>query len=212
MHIPELSESAKHDDGFTRGEVAGFLATSDQYGLTNALANDRCFVALKAQLISRDGLSEQESEMHLAWMNVNKHRFLPIFTGVPELLEWDSTARPMRADPREVATMVLAEGADALLVNAHLLLNRAALHALALGKQYLPLHQNQEFLTFLQAQFPKSVQITLEPAADLDGLLTLRSAEFSSPQLAALGQELFRRVAADAYWSVQVERGLDIQV
>jgi hypothetical protein len=142
------------------------------------------------------------------------------FTGLAEMAAWDPTARPVPVAAVQAARAVLAEGAEALLLDVggphRLALAGSVLLALAEGRPALPAHADPQVRAAVDGALEGLTGLagtTLERGAEADLLVTLVPAAGLTPdQVVGLAQEAGRRLAAVDLLRVRLSGGLDLAV
>jgi hypothetical protein len=205
------------DDGSADAGVAAALSgyaagRVGERAVLAAIAGTRLLVPVVAVLtdsaVAEHGLKvEKESDMALPLMvGTDGRRAVPGFTSTDSLKRWRADARPVAVSFRQACQAVLAEKADALIVDAAgpvpFALDGERLRALAEGAEVPPAHRDPHVLAAVQvavSQVPGiarikvgpgqdgaelSVGLLLTPEADADADATAEAVRAASARLA----------------------------
>lgn len=139
-------------------------------------------------------------------------RAVPVFSGLAGLARWDPAARPVPVEARRAAAVVLAERADALVLDVAgplpVTLGLPEVRALLDGRGAVPAYADEELAGLLAqvlAAEPEVLGSSLVPSAGVDARLVVRVTPDADVE--ALGRRLAARLAALRDHAV---RGLDV--
>lgn len=171
----------------------------DEAGFVNALAGQRLFVPVLAELaeeaepVPGGGLEEPDApvgdkQADITLISVTSRdgrQTMPVFTSVQALTAWHDKARPVAAEAERVMLAALAEGAELAVLDPGaeltMVLRRPAVEALAQAARWVPSYQDPELVEALGGILdlcPGVVQLQLQPG---DGVGTRTAAGHAVP-------------------------------
>ena len=173
---------------------------SDEAGFVNALAGQRLFVPVLAELaeeaepVAGDAgpgdagapVGDKQADITLISVTSRDGRqTMPVFTSVETLTAWHQDARPVAAETERIMLAALAEGAELAVLDPGaeftFVLRRPAVAALAQAKAWVPSYQDPELAEALGSildQCPGVAQLQVQPG---DGVGTLTATGQSVP-------------------------------
>ncbi|MCH8561767.1 SseB family protein [Nesterenkonia sp. YGD6] len=185
------------DDGLAAAAVRSareqlLAGELDEAGFVNALAGQRLFVPVLAELAEEaapapgsstepgpGGAPVGDKQADITLISVTSRdgrQTMPVFTSVQALTAWHDKARPVAAETERIMLAALAEGAELAVLDpgAELtfVLRRPAVEALAQATRWVPSYQDPELAESLAGILdlcPGVAQLQLQPG---DGVAT----------------------------------------
>jgi len=219
------------DDGSPEPSLAARLARHRDGalgldGVQHALLDARLLVPV---VVAPDGVTLPsdgacgDGAAQLAGVTVtgrDGRRAQPAFTGLPALVAWDRTARPLPLPATAVARAVLADDGDALLLDpagpVRVVLDGPLLQALAEGRRWLPPADDPAVVAELSAavrDLPGVVGVVVTPGTDSDVTVTLTlGAAAPHADVVRTAKAAGDRLAASSLLRTRLGRGADVAV
>ena len=162
------------------------MAPLDKMRLHEVLLEERLLIPLVAELGEKgEGAHGQQVDKSaelaiVAVSTPDKQTAIPAFTSVSEMVQWNSTARPVPVEARKIALAAASEGHTRVVINPAgeaIAIRRPQLEAIAKGESWQPAHLQSWVLSHARSAAEGLELITSVDVFDGDPEAKLTQAE-----------------------------------